>query len=273
VQAVHTGTRPPRFSHRSPTIVALLVMGWVCCLVIAPFWGVASAQTTGSQPVFSIQAPPGLVGATRAAGPGPVANYFQPVEIRGPHGLQIAFADRNGFTEFHNLPVTVGLLVGRVYRLKVAGIPQAEGVELFPSLEVIDRLYPPPGQERHFPIIVELHPDDLRLATAAKYVTRVIYLEDPQQALPVAEGNSGQLWFEVRPDQDPLAVADALGRPLVIVRLGGRIPLPEEESDPAFLFGSPPLVVFPPKVKVLPGPPSRNSPATLPQPTPEGRRP
>jgi len=273
VQAVRTRTRPPRFAYWRSTVVALLVVWGVPSLPVDQFCGVAFSQTTGLQPIFSMQAPPGLVGATRAAGPGPVANYFQPVEIRGPHGLQVAFADKNGFTEFHNLPVTVGLLVGRVYRLKVAGIPQAEGVELFPSLEVIDRLYPPPGQELHFPIIVELHPDDLRLAMEGKYVTRVVYLEDPQQALPVAEGTGGQLWFEVRHDQDPLAVADALGRPLVIVRLGGRVPLPEEESDPAFLFGSPPLVVFPPKVKVLPGPPSGNSPATAPQPIPEGRRP
>lgn len=216
---------------------------------------VTHAQIPGRHPVFHAQSPPGLVGATRAAGPGPVAGYFQPVEIRGPAGTQVTFAEGGQFTAAYRLPVTVGLLVGRVYRLKVTNVPQAEGLELFPTIELVDRLYPPAGQELHFPIVLELPAEDLLLAGQGKFVTRVIYLEDPQRALPVMEQDSGPFWFDVRPNEDPLAVADSLGRPLAIIRLGGRVPLPEEENDPRFLFGSPPLRVFPPKVKLLPSPP------------------
>lgn len=244
----------------------LLALGLGCGLIAGlSEGGMAYAQISGGQPLFHAQSPPGLIGATRAAGPGPVAYYFQPVEIRGPSGLQVTFAENGQFTAPRSLPVTVGLLVGKIYRLKITGIPDAEGVELFPSLEVIDRLYPPPGQERHFPIVVELHPSDLAFAIQGKYVTRVVYLEDPQRALPVKQENE-QLWFDVRSDQDPLAVADSLGRPLIIVRLGGRLPLPDEETDPRFLFGSPPVVIFPPKVKVLPGPPGGGAEG-LPAPT------
>ena len=38
-----------------------------------------------------------------------------------------------------------GLLIGSVYRLRVTSIPLAEGLEVFPTIEVIDRLYAPLG--------------------------------------------------------------------------------------------------------------------------------
>lgn len=266
--------KPHRTYDRVIALLNLaLCLGYGLLGVLEP-GGVAHGQIAGGHPLFHAQSPPGLIGATRAAGPGPVGNYFQAVEIRGPSGLQVTFAENGQFTVPRNLPVTVGLAVGRIYRLKVTGIPGAEGVELFPSLELIDRLYPPPGQERHFPIVVELHPDDLTLAIQGKYVTRVVYLEDPQRALPVRQENGEQTWFEVRSDQDPLAVADSLGRPLIILRMGGRVPLPDEETDPRFLFGSPPLVVYPPRVKFLPGPPAGGSQGSTPPASDgEGREP
>ncbi len=71
------------------------------------------------------------------------------------------------------------MLIGAVYRLRVTNIRLAEGIEVFPTIEVIDRLYPPPGQECRFAIPVELTEEDLKLAIDGKFVTRVIFLEDP----------------------------------------------------------------------------------------------
>ena len=63
------------------------------------------------------------------------------------------------------------------------------------------------------------------MALNGKFVTRVIYLEDPLNAVPVATGaDKPQSFFEVRPTDDPLAIADQLGRPVAILRLGGRLP-------------------------------------------------
>ena len=45
--------------------------------------------------------------------------------------------------------------------------------------------------------------------------------------------------------QDPLAVADALGRPVAILRLGGRLPDHQTGPDEHFLYGSPPVVKYP----------------------------
>ena len=82
-------------------------------------------------------------------------------------------------------------------------------------------------------------------------MTRVVYVEDPKAALPV-QATGEQSWFEVAPGMDPLVVADSLGRPIAIVRLGGRVP--EREPDAAFLFGCPPVMKLPPRPAAAPAP-------------------
>jgi len=117
-------------------------------------------------------------------------------------------------------------------------------MEVFPTVEVVDRLYAPAGQELRFTIPVQLTQQDLALALSGKFVTRVIYLEDPDYALPTAEGPGGQNWYEAGPGKDPLAVADSLGRPVAILRLGGRIPDDNQGPDMDFLFGCPPMMNY-----------------------------
>ena len=52
----------------------------------------------------------------------------------------------------------------------------------------------------------------------------MIYLEDPRNALPARESAGDRTGSRSAPGQDPLAVADGLGRPVAILRLGGRLP-------------------------------------------------
>ncbi len=107
------------------------------------------------------------------------------------------------------------------------------------------------------------------MALDGKFVTRVIYLEDPHNALPVrnpAGPGQSQTWFDVGPGRDPLAVADGLGRPVAILRLGARVP--DQGSDPGFFFGSPPWVGFAPRPAVVrpAAPLARPAPAAAPPP-------
>jgi uncharacterized repeat protein (TIGR01451 family) len=189
--------------------------------------------------------PPGAIGSRQLMRGGPLPGFFQPVEIKAPSGALISLAADGQFDEPGQGSRKVGLLIGSVYRLRVTGIRMAAGLEVFPTVEIIDRTYAPIGMELRFPIPIELSQEDLRLALEGKFVTRVIYLENPRNALPVRENPQQQEWFDVRPGQDPLAVADALGRPVAILRLGGRVPVSDESSDPSFLFGSPPYVSCP----------------------------
>jgi hypothetical protein len=175
---------------------------------------------------------------------GPLSGYCQAVEIRAPNGARIAPPAGGGFGDGQPDKLLVGLQIGAVYRFRVTEIPEYPGVEVFPTVELVDRTYPPAGQAHKFPIPIELTRDELLMAADGKFVTRVIYVEDPQLAIPIAENApSSTRWFDVEPGGDPLVTADALGRPVAILRLGGRVP-DSEQLDPAFTDCSPPLTVY-----------------------------
>ena len=190
--------------------------------------------------------PPGAIGSLQLRRGGPLPGFFQPVMIKAPPGVLISLAEGGGFPEVYRAPVTAGLLIGQVYRFRVMDIHRQAGSEVFPTIEVIDRLYAPPGEAQRFPIVVELTMEDLGYALDGKFVTRVIYLEDPQWAVPFKQVPEGQNWFEVGPGKDPLAIADQLGRPVAILRMGARLPGDGGAPRMDFLFGCPPLVKYPP---------------------------
>ncbi|MCA9188342.1 MAG: hypothetical protein R3E01_28715 [Pirellulaceae bacterium] len=183
---------------------------------------------------------PGAIGRQQLARGGPRAGYYQPVELYGD-GLQISVADGQGFATPSVGSIKVGLLIGHAYRFQVSGLRNREQVQLYPTVEVIDRLYPPEGKRERYPIPIELTQEDLALALNNRLVTRVIYLETPQSAVPERESQTaGQRYFEVLPSDDPLQVADVLGRPMVILKIGSRTPTADGLDD-GFLLGSPPV--------------------------------
>jgi hypothetical protein len=185
--------------------------------------------------------PPGVVGSAQLLRGGPLPGYYQPVELSGPAGSRIGLAVAGVFEAPAPGPVLAGMLIGQVYRVKITQIPRNEGLEVFPTIEVINRLYPPPGLESRYPIPVQFTLQELEMALSGRLVTRVIYLEDPDTALPVQDQPDWQRYYEVRADDDPLQVADRLGRPVAIMRMGSRTPEVDQVSQ-RFLFQCPPLV-------------------------------
>jgi hypothetical protein len=230
-----------RFGPVGGTVVAVAI-------VLTLLHGRASAQMALPNNVHYrhhvVDRVPGAIGQEQLTRGGPLRGYFQPVQIRGPEGTKVAFAVGGQFERPQAAPHTGGMLIGQVYRLRVTEIPGHEGMEVFPTVEVIDRLYPPEGKKWRFPIPIELTRKELEYAMAGKFVTRVIYLEDPERALPLPELPGFQRYFEVARDQDPLEVADQLGRPMAILRMGSRTP-DYAGPDAAFLFGCPPVAPAP----------------------------
>src|SRR5688500_10652544 len=108
--------------------------------------------------------PPGAIGSQRLQRGGPLLGYFQPVRIRAPQGARIALAAEDSFTDSPPGDALVGMQIGPVYRLKVTDIPNNPGLEVFPTVELVDRLYPPPNLRLRFPIPIELTQDELELA-------------------------------------------------------------------------------------------------------------
>ena len=181
--------------------------------------------------------------------------YFQPVRLQLPTTGQVeVYAGRPHQAVPLATPAQVGILVGYVYRLRISNMPEYPGAELYPTIEVLDRLHPPPGKADDFPVPIELSEEDIELALGGRLVTKVVYLEQPQLARPTVPGE-GVPVVTVPESTNILAEADLLGRPMLILRLGSRGPN-VHGADPAF-FGTGAPVRMPPPASPSPGPPPR----------------
>jgi len=193
----------------------------------------------GRHRILPGDAPPGFLGQARLQGRGPVAGYFQPVAFTGPEGTKFALAQGGAFSGGEAL-LQAGLLIGGVYRFRITEMPGFAGAELYPTIEVIDRTYPPPHMATQFPIRIDLDYEDFRAALGGQMVTRVVFLEDPQTATPMVQDKDTIRPLDILENQDPLEIADRYGRPVAIVRIGSVAPPTAPELMPQFFFGDPP---------------------------------
>ena len=141
-------------------------------------------------------------------------------------------------------PARAGMATGSVYRVRISDMPGFPGVELYPTIELIDRLNPPPGLAEEFPIPIEFTEDEIETVLQNRMVTKVVYLEHPDLAAPVNQ-TDGIHTEKFASNVNLLQAADQRGRPMAIVRIGGRIPDPRSPQD-EFYSQSPLLVVTPP---------------------------
>ncbi len=152
------------------------------------------------------QGPPGLI-----------------VEVLAPTPSPVPAGDGGGI-------ITVGLKRGVGYRLRIANAPERPGSELYPVIEIVGHLHRPEGVDpAKYPIRVVFNQDDLDdTIDRTRLVTKVIYLEDPDQAIPFRMPKDEVPVLTLSPTEPPLRVASALGRPVAIVRMGMRKPTIEE---------------------------------------------
>ena len=151
LRCLTTRMRQPGSRVAGELAVVLLA---VLCLAVPCGWAQEPAVHYWHQGVM----PPGAIGSRQLQRGGPLAGFFQPVEIKAPPGVSISLAVANQFGPAQKAPRRVGLLIGSVYRLRVTNIPlpQAEGMEIFPTIEIIDRTYAPADQQVRFAIPVEI---------------------------------------------------------------------------------------------------------------------
>ena len=225
---------------RPQRLLVLFALAWLLC---------GSQPTIAAEPndflppgpqhsLYRGDLPPGVVGQARLGRRGPVVNYFQPVKFAGPQGIKFALAQNGAFGQSQE-SLMAGLLIGSVYRFQITHIPGAEGVELYPTVELIDRTYPPENLATLYPIPIVLDESDLEAAMAGRMVTRVVYLEDPQTAFALPGTPTSSHVMDVSYYQDPLKEADRLGRPVAIVRMGSVSPPTAPDLLPPFFFGYP----------------------------------
>ena len=210
---------------------------WLVSITAAPL---PRLDAQGHPLTSTHRSPVGSIGRARI-GRNRGEGYFQPFQLRGPEGSKISVGTLDGFVETLPSPAQFGLQVTETYRFRITHIPQLEGLELYPTIEVLDRLHPPAGRKQEFPIPVELTRRELRQAAAGALITRVIYLDHPTNPNFDILPEGRQSFFEVFPGEDPLRVADELGRPVAILRLGAKTPPVYDQIPASFVFDGPPV--------------------------------
>lgn len=194
--------------------------------------------------------PPGKAGHWSAhRDPTLLRGYFQPVQVELPQAAKVTFfAGIPEQTVEQPSPASAALLVGPWYRLKVSDITGYPGVVLYPTVELLDRLHPPAGKAAHYPIPVTISDEEINAVLQGRLVTKFVYLEQPSTAYvgPSPEKVRNRIG---NPRENAIAIADHHGRPMAIVRIGGRVAAPGGHGeDPGFYgVGAP--------VKKVPAPP------------------
>src|SRR5262249_55094352 len=126
-------------------------------------------------------------------------------------------------------PAAAGVRAGYVIRTQLDHFAAYPDLVLYPSVEVRGALWL--GVKLNaadYPAPVVLTDADVDSVRCGSLVTKAIYLENPETAAPVATRPDAPVETNLPPNSDVLEEARNHGRPVAVVRFGGRAVPPEE---------------------------------------------
>jgi hypothetical protein len=199
---------------------------------------------------------PGLVGGGMAMAPGcgpdggmvggyaggmPAAMPTVQVTFAKPESMMIRF-NATGSGQFDSEPLVVparqNFPQGGLYRLKVTDIFGREGVELYPTLELALATPRTGAYLAHNSIPVQFTEEDLDQVLTGNFVTKVIYLPDPEFAGPALAGIDTLVSTRLEPGVDPIEEADRRGSILAIIRIGDKdVEMLGTAGEPGMMMG------------------------------------
>jgi len=201
-----------------PRLTLPLLLGLACLTAVA------LAQDPG-QP-FGIKVPP--LPPPPAHGTAPLLH----IRFLGPPGMHVGFYKGLLQERTFPAPVQVAVRPGYVYRVELTGFLRHPGVSLYPTLEVRGTLRLPPRiAAGKFPAPFVLSEDDIEQALAGSLITKVVYLEHPDKAIPASSNLDAPAELELPASRDLLFEARQIGRPIMILRLGQRLVSEEEIAE------------------------------------------
>lgn len=225
---------------------------WIVCVAAAMFAvGCAGFKEHNLPPAQQLLEPgpgvggpgPGVIppaGAVPAlapmmAAPMPATEPTVQVLFAKPEGMQVRW-DVGGVGQFDSTPLVVpgrqNFPQGGIYRLKITNIGGREGVELYPTLEIGPSTPRTEAFLAHNAIPMQFTDEDFDQVLTGNFVTKVIYLPDPEfQELALA-GVETLVSTRLDPGVDPIVEADRRGSILAVIRLGNKdIELPGSNDD------------------------------------------
>ena len=211
--------------NASPLSLRYLSHLVVCCVAIA-----TTQPTQADTTPFGQTAPVGFAARTFATANPDLRTGMQTVRWDAPGDLTITtYASGTGRSYVTPEAEPVAIQTGHVHRFRLTGFADAEALELYPSVELIDRLHPPEGEDARFPVVLELTERDLQDALDGRLVTKIVYVQ-PRNAQYIDPVLTKLPTTRLPLSQNVMAEATLRGRPIAIVRLGTRAPMVGESA-------------------------------------------
>lgn len=164
-------------------------------------------------------------GVLPSAGMLPAVPPTLQVTLAQPEGMQVRY-DATGNGGFDSEPLVVparqNFPQGGLYRLKLTNIPAREGVELYPTVELAYANPRTGAYLAHNSVPLQFTEEDFDQVLTGNFVTKVIYLPDPDFQGPALAGIDTLVSTRLDPGIDPIVEADRRGSILAIIRLGDK---------------------------------------------------
>ena len=186
---------------------------------------------------------PGAMGPG-AVGPGVMPGHFQQtslaeqnrhrpapfvptsqVNFLGVEGLVVNFdATRPGTFDSDPLifPAPHDFPQGQIYRLKLSSIPGHPGRELYPTLEIAPTAARTQAFLAHSSVPVEFTDNDFDQVFSGNFVTKVVYLPNPEFQGIAMSGVGTLVNTQLQPGVDPIVEASKRGSILAVIRMGNK---------------------------------------------------
>ena len=179
-------------------------------------------------------------GSLAAYGPfGAVVSQSVQVLFDRPELMQVSW-DVSGVGRYDSSPLIVpgrqNFRQGGIFRLKITNLRGRPGMELYPTLEIGKATPRTSAYLAHAAIPIQFGQEDFDQVAAANFVTKVIYVPDPEYQELALAGVDTLVSTRLDPGVDPIAEADRRGSILAIVRLGNK-DLEVPGVDPAIAAG------------------------------------
>jgi uncharacterized repeat protein (TIGR01451 family) len=176
--------------------------------------------------VLSLAALPGALAAQYAVQPMLPPPLY--VRLVGPPGMQVTVYRGAAQGQTLPTPCVIGFRPGYRYRLQLGNINGQRGLTVFPSFDVLGSLRMPTSHAMEHPATIAFTEDDFASVVAGAVVTKVVLLERPETALPVATAPDQPIEQSLPPTRDLMVQAAERGRPVLLLHLGEREYSPQE---------------------------------------------
>jgi len=215
------GGPPAQVQHVAPTAGIVQINGTNTGIYPTPGMGPPGAVAAFGATVM----PPAQAPAVALPMPAPLvaAKFIAPKDVR-----VTVFPGTNS-SRIYDTPTVLGLRPGYVYRFELTGLPYNPDKALYPEVEVRGSLVPRSGMKyMDYPIPLVFSLSDIERALNGALITKVIYLEDPEKAIPTDVQPDYPIEFPDDTERLALKNARENGRLMAIVRLGDRKPAAQE---------------------------------------------